>query len=65
MTDVSGPTPLSVGHGIIADSKFEPCSPPIELVERERLLETLDLAVDRKLALVVAPAGFGKSVLMG
>lgn len=48
----------------IVETKFEPSRPKIDLVDRERLLELLDAATDRKLALVVAPAGFGKSTLL-
>ena len=62
MTDIPF---TSLNHGIVADSKFEPCCPNIDLVERGRLLKLLDAAIEQKLAVVVAPAGFGKSVLMG
>jgi LuxR family maltose regulon positive regulatory protein len=41
--------------------------PPIrpELVPRPRLVERLDTRLDRKLTLVSAPAGFGKTTLLG
>jgi LuxR family maltose regulon positive regulatory protein len=40
--------------------------PPIrlELVSRPRLIEGLDMGLDRKLTLVSAPAGFGKTTLL-
>jgi len=40
--------------------------PPIrsELVSRPRLLERLDEGLDRKLAIISAPAGFGKTTLV-
>jgi len=40
--------------------------PPLrpELVPRPRLIERLDVGFDRKLALVAAPAGFGKTTLL-
>ena len=49
----------------IAPSKIEPSLPKINLVSRGRLLERLNAALHVKLALVVAPAGFGKSTLLG
>ena len=41
--------------------------PPLrpEWVSRPRLLERLDAGLDRKLTLVSAPAGFGKTTLIG
>jgi LuxR family maltose regulon positive regulatory protein len=40
--------------------------PPVrpELVSRPRLLERLEAGLDRKLTLVSAPAGFGKTTLL-
>jgi LuxR family maltose regulon positive regulatory protein len=40
--------------------------PPVrpELVPRPRLFECLDAGLDRKLTLVSAPAGFGKTTLL-
>jgi LuxR family maltose regulon positive regulatory protein len=42
------------------------CIPPIrpELVSRPRLTERLDESLNRKLTLVSAPAGFGKTTLL-
>ncbi|MBC6402924.1 MAG: hypothetical protein GDA35_04755 [Hyphomonadaceae bacterium] len=48
----------------IMESKLEPNKPKISLVERERLLKPLSDALDRKIGLIVAPAGFGKSTLL-
>lgn len=49
----------------VIDSKFEPSRPNIDLVPRDRLTQALDSAVTKKLALVQAPAGYGKSTLLG
>lgn len=49
----------------IIESKFELHRPNIELVNRERLLSLLDGAIGRRVILVSAPAGFGKSSLLG
>jgi LuxR family maltose regulon positive regulatory protein len=40
--------------------------PPVrpELVSRPRLIERLNAGLDRKLTLISAPAGFGKTTLM-
>lgn len=54
----------SLAHGSIAHSKFEPYSPGVELVQRKHLLALLDAAATRKMGLVVAPAGFGKSIII-
>jgi len=51
-------------HIEMSIAKFEPGRPNIALVERPRLLAKLDDALTRKLALVVAPPGFGKSTIM-
>lgn len=48
----------------IVENKFVPSKPNIDLVDCGRLISVLDEAVKRKLALVVAPAGFGKSTLL-
>ena len=39
--------------------------PRLELVPRRRLIQRLNAGVDRKLTLVSAPAGFGKTTLVG
>ena len=46
------------------NAKYEPAQINITPVVRERLIERLDDLYRRKLALVVAPAGFGKSTLL-
>lgn len=45
-------------------SKIEPERPSISLVERPRLMQTLSGWLHKKLVLVIAPAGFGKSTLV-
>lgn len=45
-------------------SKIEPERPSISLVERQRLTQTLSSWLQKKLILVIAPAGFGKSTLV-
>ncbi len=45
-------------------SKIEPERPSISLVERQRLTQTLSGWLEKKLILVIAPAGFGKSTLV-
>ena len=49
---------------ILATKLFAP-PPPRGAVVRTRLLERLEAAADRKLVLVCAPAGFGKTTLVG
>ena len=39
--------------------------PPLRSVERQRLMQRLDAGLQGKLTLVCAPAGFGKSTLVG
>lgn len=50
---------------MIISTKLHP--PPIRpgLVKRPRLMECLNLGVERKLTMVSAPAGYGKSTLLG
>ncbi len=45
-------------------TKIEPERPSISLVERPRLTETLTRWLQKKLVLIVAPAGFGKSTIV-
>ncbi|MEM0929807.1 MAG: LuxR C-terminal-related transcriptional regulator [Pseudomonadota bacterium] len=49
----------------VVESKFEPNRPRRELVHRDRLLRQLIEGEQRKLVLVTAPAGYGKSSLLG
>lgn len=51
--------------GWIIESKFAPSRPNIDLVHRPRLLEQLDAATRGKIVLLIAPAGFGKSTVLG
>src|SRR5690606_17828891 len=44
-------------------TKFRPPTPPREPVRRPRLLDVLRTGVERRLTVIHAPAGFGKSVL--
>lgn len=46
-------------------AKFDPPKHEVRLLERVHLLEHLDQFLDKRLGLVLAPAGFGKSSLMG
>lgn len=47
------------------ESKFEPCRPSLSLVPRARLTKLLDEGLSKRLVLVTAPAGYGKSSLLG
>jgi LuxR family transcriptional regulator, maltose regulon positive regulatory protein len=49
---------------LLATKLFAPLPPP-RSVERRRLTERLDAGLQGKLTLVCAPAGFGKSTLLG
>jgi len=48
----------------LLSTKLVPPRPPALLVARERLLARLDEGLERKLTLVSAPAGFGKTTLV-
>jgi LuxR family transcriptional regulator, maltose regulon positive regulatory protein len=49
---------------LLATKLFVP-PPPLRIVERRRLMQRLDAGLQGKLTLVCAPAGFGKSTLLG
>jgi len=49
----------------VIESKFEPNRPRLDLVRRDRLLAQMRDAAEKKLALIIAPAGYGKSSLLG
>ena len=49
----------------VVESKFDPCRPGVDLVKRDRLVEQLRDGAQRKLVLIIAPAGYGKSSLLG
>ena len=49
---------------IIESKLAPPATPPGALVARERLVHTLDLALERRAAVMHAPAGFGKTSLL-
>ena len=49
----------------VVESKFDPSRSGFKLVRRERLMRLLDEGVSRRLVLVTAPAGYGKSSLLG
>ena len=49
---------------LLATKLFAP-PPPLRSVERQRLMQRLDSGLQGKLTLVCAPAGFGKSTLLG
>ncbi|MEP3050136.1 MAG: LuxR C-terminal-related transcriptional regulator [Erythrobacter sp.] len=52
-------------NGWIVDSKFAPSRPNIDLVFRPRLIKQLDQATRGKIIFLIAPAGFGKSTILG
>ena len=49
----------------VVESKFEPNRPRLGLVRRDRLLAQLHEGASKQLVLIVAPAGYGKSSLLG
>ena len=49
---------------LLATKLFAP-PPTLRSVERQRLMQRLDAGFLSKLTLVCAPAGFGKSTLLG
>ena len=49
---------------LLATKLFAP-PPPLRSVERQRLMQRLDAGLQGKLTVVCAPAGFGKSTLLG
>jgi ATP/maltotriose-dependent transcriptional regulator MalT len=59
----SGPELEPRGSGVVMESKFHPPRPRREWVPRQRLVRRLT-AGDAKLALVHAPAGFGKTIVV-
>jgi len=62
--DPSSPVAAPAAMPLLA-SKLHPPRLPGSLVARERLLDRLDTGLSRKLTLLTAPAGFGKTTLMG
>jgi LuxR family maltose regulon positive regulatory protein len=62
---VAGPSPAHPGLDVPIESKLHAPGTRKEWVQRPRLLEELDRAVSAKLVLVDAPAGFGKTTLVG
>ena len=50
-------------HSLLATKLYVPPTRP-ELVSRPRLLERLNAGLGRKLTLISAPAGFGKTTLV-
>ncbi|MCE5170906.1 LuxR C-terminal-related transcriptional regulator [Paenibacillus profundus] len=50
---------------MMISTKIHPPRSRLPLVERERLLQLLDEGLNCKLTVVTAPAGFGKSTLLG
>ncbi len=53
-----------LSRSLVLGSKLVPPHPPRRLVARPRLLDLLTAAVQRRLTLVAAPAGSGKTVLL-
>lgn len=63
MVDAS--TPAAAGFGLtLLAGKLTPPLLPVGIVERERLLEDLDVNGEGRLCLVIAPAGWGKTTLL-
>ena len=54
----------SEAGGSLVRSKLVPPAVPVSAVFCRALVERLDAAVDKKLTLIVAPPGYGKSVLL-
>src|SRR3954470_23427380 len=50
-------------HAVL-DLRFEPPDVPVFAVARDRLVALLDLAFHRRVTIVVAPPGYGKTVLL-
>lgn len=48
----------------LVTTKLEPSRANIDLIHRPRLIEILNQSLNRKIALVTAPAGFGKTTLL-
>lgn len=49
----------------VTESKFARNQPREDVLRRDRLLAQLDRAANKRLVLIVAPAGYGKSSLLG
>lgn len=49
----------------VTESKFARNQPRADVLRRDRLMAQLDRAADKRLVLIVAPAGYGKSSLLG
>ena len=58
-----GPAAAEPSADPILDGKLHRPPTRADWVERDRLLELLDRAVERPVTLVAAPAGFGKTTL--
>jgi LuxR family maltose regulon positive regulatory protein len=56
--------PRAVNESPVLRAKLRAPAPPAHLVDRQRLYDRLDELVTRQVTTVVAPAGFGKSVLL-
>ncbi|GAB3362116.1 MULTISPECIES: LuxR C-terminal-related transcriptional regulator [Giesbergeria] len=63
---MSGPVPLSspVWHLTLIQTKMTPPSPPRRQVARLALCQRLEQALERRVTVVTAPAGFGKTTLL-
>ncbi len=58
------PTSSSLSHVLLLTPKLRPPRLAAPLILRERLLVLLDASLERKLTLLLAPAGFGKTTLL-
>ena len=54
----------SSGPGLLIGSKLRPAKPPVDLVERPHLIDSLHRSLDGRITLVAAPAGYGKTTLV-
>jgi len=64
IADGAAASPASQRQELLLGSKLHPPRLPASLISRGRLLAQLDAALARKLTLLIAPAGYGKTMLV-